>query len=177
MLRITVTFAAFFSYNQCTRLLIKTNIMRKTLILFRLYDLSYSRNGEFGNKETLRVILGEDNVLSYSLFGGWQDSGTPFAISNLQLQKSLPSNPADFKNIRDLEYELRQILKTGVGSHTVNKAEVLNQLKEKAKPKVKSLTLKAIKELKEQAQELIDLGDSREKAEGYGMKRVLSMLA
>jgi len=149
--------------------------MRKTLILFRLYDLSYSRNGEFGNKETLRVILGEDNVLSYSLFGGWQDSGTPFSISNLQLQRSLPSNPAAFRNTKALEIVLHSILRTGVGSHTVHIAEVLNEVK--AKPKAKSLTLKAIKELKEQAQELIDLGDSREKAEGYGMKRVLSMLA
>lgn len=30
-----------------------------------------------------------------------------------------------------------------------------------------------IQELKEQAQELIDLGDSREKAEGHGMMRVI----
>ena len=36
---------------------------------------------------------------------------------------------------------------------------------------------KLIKELRGQAQELLDLGDSREKAEGYGMKRVLDVWA
>jgi hypothetical protein len=33
---------------------------------------------------------------------------------------------------------------------------------------------KKIKELKEQAQELIELGDSREKAKGYGMMAVIN---
>ena len=36
---------------------------------------------------------------------------------------------------------------------------------------------KLIKELRQQAQELLDLGDSREKAEGYGMQRVLDVWA
>jgi len=101
--------------------------MKTTLIVFRLYDLSYSRNGEYGNKETLRVSLGQDNVLTYSLFGGWQDSGIAFSISNLQLSRSLPLSPK-FETIEDLEYEIRETLKTGVGSHTVYKAEVLNDL-------------------------------------------------
>jgi uncharacterized protein YgfB (UPF0149 family) len=30
-----------------------------------------------------------------------------------------------------------------------------------------------LKDLREEAQELIDLGDSREKAEGYGMMKVI----
>jgi len=118
----------------------------KTLIVFRLYDLSYSRNGEYGNKETLRVSLGQDNVLSYSLFGGWQDSGIGFSISNLQLKKSLPLEPKSYKDIRDLEYEIRCILKTGVGSHTVYKAEVLNDLKPISEDKIKKfLKLKRYK--------------------------------
>ena len=100
----------------------------KTLIIFRLYDLSYSRNNEYGNKESLRVSLGDDNVLSYSLFGQWQSTGTAFSLSNLQLSTSLPLNPSNFNDIKDLEYAIREILKTGVGSHTVHKAEVLNQL-------------------------------------------------
>jgi hypothetical protein len=149
--------------------------MRKTVILFRMYDPSYSRNGEFGNKESLRVILGEDNVLSYSLFGGWQDTGTPFCIGNLQLKRPLPVNPAPFKNVIALETEIRNILKTGVGSSAVSKAEILNEIKDK--PRTKSLTLKAIRELKAQAQELIDLGDSHEKKEGWGMLRVLNAMA
>jgi hypothetical protein len=149
--------------------------MRKTVILFRLYDTCYSRNGEFGNKESLRVILGEDNVLSYSLFGGWQDTGTPFCIGNLQLKRPLPVNPAPFKNVVALETEIRNILKTGVGSHTVAKAEILNEIKDK--PRAKTLSLKTIRELKAQARELIDLGDSHEKKEGWGMMRVLNMMA
>ena len=120
--------------------------MKKTLIIFRLYDLSYSRNGELGNKETLRVSLGQDNVLTYSLFGGWQDSGIAFSISNLQLKNSLPLNPNDFKDIRDLEYEIRQTLKTGVGSHTVHKTEIFNELKGNDNDKIKKfLKLKRYK--------------------------------
>lgn len=38
------------------------------------------------------------------------------------------------------------------------------------------MTPQEIQELKEQAQELIDFGDSREKAEGYGMMRVINKL-
>jgi len=38
------------------------------------------------------------------------------------------------------------------------------------------MTPQQIQELKEQAQELIDLGDSREKAEGYGMMRIIEAL-
>ena len=149
--------------------------MTKTLILFRLYDPSYTRGDNYGNKETLSVYLGSDNVIDYSLYGGWQNEGTPFAISNLQLKRTLPMNPAHFKNVRALELEVRDILKTGVGSHSVAKAEVLNELKDK--PKVKALSLKTIRELKAQAKELIDLGDSHEKKEGWGMMRVLNMMA
>ena len=118
----------------------------KTLIVFRLYDLSYSRNGEYGNKESLRVSLNAHNVLHYSLYGGWQDSGIGFAISNLQLKNSLPLSPKDFETIEDLEYELREILKTGVGSHTVYKAEVLNSLQATGEDKIKKfLKLKRYK--------------------------------
>jgi hypothetical protein len=149
--------------------------MAKTLIIFRLYDPSYTRGDNYGNTETLSVYLRDDNVIHYSLYGSWQDSGTPFCITNLQLQKSLPLNPSAFKNVRALELEIRSILKTGVGSHYVAKAEILNELKEK--PKTKSISLKTIRELKAQAKELIDLGDSHEKKEGWGMMRVLNVIA
>ena len=148
--------------------------MKKTLIIFRMYDPSYSRNGEFGNKESLRVSLGEDNVLSYSLFGGWQDSGTPFAISNLQLKRSLPINPAPFRNTLALKVVVQSILRTGVGSHEVHKAEVLNEIKDK--PKTKSISLKVYKELKRQAQEIINDYSDNEKSEGHGMLRVLNLM-
>jgi len=119
--------------------------------------------------------MGEDNVLGYSLYGGWQNSGTPFAISNLQLRRSLPMDGSKFKNVKALELEIRSILKTGVGSSTVHIAEVLNEIKDK--PKVKTLSLKTIKELKAEAKELIKLGDSHERNEGRGMMRVLNMMS
>ena len=149
--------------------------MKKTLIIFRLYDPCYTRGDNYGNKESLSVYMGEDKVLNYSLYGGWQDGGTPFAISNLQLKRSLPMDSSKFKNVRALELEIRSILRTGVGSHEIAKAEVLNEIKDK--PKVKALSLKTIRELKAQAKELIDLGDSHEKKEGWGMMRVLNMMA
>ena len=145
----------------------------KTLIIFRLYDLSYSRNGEYGNKESLRVSLGDDNVLRYSLFGGWQDTGIAFSTSNLQLKRSLPLKPSS-PTVKGLEYEIHSILKTGVGSHTVYKAEILNDFKDK--PKDKTLSAKVYKELKRQAKEIIaDMSDG-EKGEGHGMLRVLNMM-
>lgn len=103
----------------------------KQLMIFRLYDRSY---GPEGNKESLRVTLRSDNTLSYSLYGGWQDSGMGFAISNLQLKRSLPISPKPFKNVKDLENEIRSILSTGVGSNDVKTVEVLNDLVEE-KPK------------------------------------------
>lgn len=152
--------------------------MSKLLLLFRNYDLAYSRQGGYGNKETLSVYLRDDNTLGYSLYGGWQDGGTPFSISNLQLKLSLPINPAPFKKTKDLEMEIRKILATGVGSHTIAKVEILNEIKnkEKSNPKTKLLTVKAIKQLRDEAQELIDCGNSHEKREGYGMMKVLNLM-
>jgi len=149
--------------------------MAKTLIIFRLYDPSYTRGDNYGNKETLSVYLRDDNVLSYSLYGGWQDSGTPFCIGNLQLKETLPSSPKEFKTTAALRLRVATILRTGVGSHYVAKSEILNDIKEK--PKTKSVSLKALRELKAQAKELIDLGDSHEKKEGWGMMRVLNAIA
>lgn len=100
----------------------------KTLIIFRLYDRFY---GEQGNPKTLSVYLREDNTLGYSLYGGWQDSGTGFAISNLQLQKSLPISPKPFRNSMALFREISNILATGVGSRHIKTFEILNEIKEK----------------------------------------------
>jgi hypothetical protein len=106
--------------------------MKKNLIIFRLYDRNYC---EKGNPETLVVYLGEDNVIRYSLYGGWQDSGMGYAISSLQLKESLPMNPALFRNTEELRLRINAILRTVCGSHDVHSYEILNELKEK--PKVK----------------------------------------
>jgi len=102
--------------------------MKKTLIIYRLYDPSY---GESGNSKTLSAYLGEDNVIRYSYYGGWQDGGTGFSISNMQLQKSLPMNPSSFKNVKQLDAQIQSVLRTGVGSCRVKSFEILNELKEK----------------------------------------------
>ncbi len=106
--------------------------MKKTLIIFRLYDRTY---GDKGNPQTLGVYLGEDNVIRYSLYSGWQDSGMGCAISNLCLRESLPINPALYRNTNELRVRITAILHTGVGSNQVRTYEILNELKEK--PKVK----------------------------------------
>ena len=105
--------------------------MRKLLIAFRLHDPCYTNrfNGQYGNKESLFVTLREDNVLSYSLLGGWQDSGTPFCISNLQLKESLPLSPASFRSTESLRLRIANILATGVGSHAIASYEILNKIK------------------------------------------------
>jgi len=148
--------------------------MRKVLIIFRMYDPAYTRGDSYGNKETLSVCLREDGTLSYSLYGGWQDSGTPFATSNLQLKETLPTTPRDFKTTAALRLKISTILRTGVGSSAVYRSEIVNEIKDK--PKAKSVSLNVLKVLKAQAKELIDLGDSHEKREGHGMMKVIQML-
>jgi hypothetical protein len=99
----------------------------KLLIIYRLYDRSY---GESGNPKTLAVNLNEDSTLSYSFYGGWQDSGMGFAISNLQLQESLPMGSRNFKNVKKLDEKIQSVLMTGVGSHNIKTREILNEIKD-----------------------------------------------
>jgi hypothetical protein len=106
--------------------------MKKTLIIYRLYDPTY---GESGNSKTLSVYLNEDNTIGYSYYGGWQNSGMGFSISNMQLKKSLPINSYAFKNTKQLDSFIQEILRTGVGSCKVKTYEILNELKEKAAKK------------------------------------------
>jgi len=54
-----------------------------------LYRLTYRLKDSYGNKETLQVIFrikGLKIVLRYSLYGGWEDSGTAYALTNLSKQ-------------------------------------------------------------------------------------------
>jgi len=101
------------------------------LLMFRLYDKTY---GPTGNSKTLSVYLRPDNTIGYSFYGGWQDSGMKFAISNLQLKRSLPSTAKMFKNVKQLQDEITSILATGVGSHWIKNVEELNELPSAAKP-------------------------------------------
>lgn len=109
--------------------------MSKQLILYRLYDSAY---GPKGNPETLSVRLNDDgNTFAYTLYGGWQNSGTPFAISNLQLGKSLPTSRIKFdendevipkyEKVSSLHKEIVQVLATGCGSNKINSFEIVNQ--------------------------------------------------
>lgn len=99
--------------------------MNKSLIIYRLFNPTY---GEKGNPKTLSVFLRPDNTLGYSYYGGWQNSGTAFSISNMQLQDSLPIGVRKFKKVEDLHDEIVRILKTGVGSNKIKTFEILNDL-------------------------------------------------
>ena len=99
--------------------------MKKTLIVYRLYDSTY---GPRGNSKTLWVSLREDNTISYSYFGGWQTSGMGFAIENMQLRKALPIGVRNFKKVEDLHQEIVSVLATGVGSNQISSFEILNDL-------------------------------------------------
>ena len=108
----------------------------KRIIIYRLYDSAY---GEQGNAKTLSVLLREDNTLSYIYYGGWQDSGMGFSISNMQLQKSLPTSISRFKNSNELHDEIKSVLATGLGANKINYYEILNELKQ-PKPSVIKIT-------------------------------------
>jgi hypothetical protein len=99
--------------------------MNKLLIIYRLFDPAY---GPQGNPKTLSVFLRPDNTLGYSYYGGWQNSGTPFAISNMQLKESLPMGVRNFKKVEDLQEKIASILETGVGSRRIKELEILNDL-------------------------------------------------
>jgi len=89
----------------------------KRLIVYRMHDPCY---GDGANPKTLSVTLCEDNTLSYSYYGGWQNSGMGFSMSNLQLQEPLPIAVLDykgkklFKNVEALDREIRRVINTGV---------------------------------------------------------------
>lgn len=99
--------------------------MAKRLIIYRLHNTTY---GHGGNAKTLAVRLDDDNVLGYSCYGGWQDSGMGSSISNMQLKESLPMSPRNFKKVEELDRRIQSILKTGVGSNEVASFEILNDL-------------------------------------------------
>lgn len=97
----------------------------KRLINYRLYDKTY---GDRGNPKTLSVSLRDDNTLNYSYYGGWQDSGAGFSISNMQLRESLPTSAMDFSNSDDLHSKIESVLRTGVGSSKIKSFEILNNI-------------------------------------------------
>lgn len=99
--------------------------MNKLLIVFRLYNSTY---GPKGNPKTLTVYLRPDNTLGYSFYGGWQNSGTGFSISNLQMRESLPMGARNFKTSEDLSKAIQSCLKTGCGSNEIKSFEILNDL-------------------------------------------------
>ena len=104
---------------------------KKLIIIYRLYDSAY---GEQGNAKTLSVLLYDDNTLSYVYYGGWQDGGMGFSISNMQLQKSLPTSINKFKNSNELHEEIKSVLATGLGANKISSYEILNEIKLSQKP-------------------------------------------
>lgn len=105
--------------------------MSKTLVVFRLFDPAY---GKEGNAKTLEVKQNDDNTLDYLYYGGWQSNGMGFSISNMQLKRSLPFSINKFKNTEELIVEIMECLATGVGSNRIRAYEIINEI---AKPKVK----------------------------------------
>ena len=100
--------------------------MKKIIIIYRLFNPTY---GPQGNPKTLSVILREDNTLSYSDYGGWQNSGTSFSISNMQLKESLQIGISQFKgSAKALDKKIQEILSTGVGSRRISSYEILNNI-------------------------------------------------
>jgi len=99
----------------------------KRIIIYRLYDSAY---GEQGNAKTLSVLLREDNTLSYIYYGGWQDSGMGFCLTNMQLSKSFPISISKFKNSNELHEEIKSVLATGLGANKISSYEILNELKQ-----------------------------------------------
>lgn len=99
--------------------------MNKSLILFRLFNRAY---GPGGNPKTLSVYLKPDNTFGYSFYGGWQNSGTGFAISNLQMTESLPMGARNFKTIEEVRDKIVSCLRTGCGSNDIKETEILNDL-------------------------------------------------
>jgi hypothetical protein len=97
---------------------INESMNNKNLIIYRLKD-------PFGNKSTLSVLLKPDSSLYYVFYGGWQNDGMPYAISNLQMKKSLPVSIKKFKTIAMLDKEITTAIKSGVND--IVKREVINK--------------------------------------------------
>jgi hypothetical protein len=102
----------------------------KKLIVYRMHEPYYI---DGANPKTLSVTLREDNTLSYSYYGGWQDSGMGFSMSNMQLGEPLPIAVMDykgkklFKNVEALDREIRRVLNTGVERH-IKSQLIINEI-------------------------------------------------
>lgn len=96
--------------------------MKTSLLVFRLLD-------GFENKKSLYVGVDEDNSLSYSLIGGWQSSGTGFAISNMGMSYSLPLSIKGFDDVHDLGLEITLCIRSGCWS--VERCDAINDFPDK----------------------------------------------
>lgn len=93
------------------------------LIVYRLYNPSYAS----GNPKTLSVRVNTDNTIGYSYYGGHGPSGMGFAISNMQLRKELPMTINSFKDVVELDKEIKSVLATGVGSRHIKSSMIVNK--------------------------------------------------
>lgn len=64
--------------------------------------LNYKMKDPFGNKESLKVYLKDDNTLRYNLHSGWGPTGIRFALTNLILKDELPISINKFDTVGDL---------------------------------------------------------------------------
>lgn len=92
--------------------------MKTSLLVFRLLD-------GFKNKKSLYVSVGEDSSLSYSLIGGWQSSGSGFAISNMGMSHSFPLSIKDFDDVHDLGIEISLCIRSGY--YSISRWDALNE--------------------------------------------------
>ena len=103
------------------------------LIVYRLYNPSY---GEKGNPSTLKVYIYPDNTFKYSLYCGWQNTGTGESMSNLQMKESLPMGRFDnkgalpvvrYSTVNKLDEAIQKCLASGYGSRHIKEIQILNK--------------------------------------------------
>lgn len=76
------------------------------------------------NKRSLLVGLRPDNTFTYDLHSGWQETGTPHSLENLQLDDPLPLRGQDYNVTSDLQDDIESVLEGSVA--TIEDSVVLN---------------------------------------------------
>lgn len=131
--------------------------MNTSLLVFRLLD-------GFKNKKSLYVGVGEDNSLSYSLIGGWQSSGSGFAISNMGMSRSLPLSIKGFDDVHDLGPEISLCIRSGY--YFISRCDAINEFPVSVPDPVRLPPLTAVFVVL-LGDELVGFADSAEEAKRF----------
>lgn len=99
--------------------------MKKTIVVIRT---SYQSNPKIMKDLTVWVRENEDTTLDYEIFNGWQPSGSPYPMNQLNNIDPLPITTQGFMSTSKLVDEIISIL-SQLENRKVESYQIINQIK------------------------------------------------